>query len=200
MALVWLPLDDGTVDRMLALARSSWARSDLDDAWAATGWALPAGMSVACQVFDDRTYTFGTGNRLLRLAMRFEPDVITGFSVDFATYADTADPDAADLGPDALGSGWSADPDATRADFDARWREGVEAVAARLGEPLAVGRHGERWHHAVWRSEDALVVAAQGRNPDEYTGVDDALLWVVRHPRDAELPRGDDLYDLLCGA
>ncbi|MBP2336917.1 hypothetical protein JOF41_003095 [Saccharothrix coeruleofusca] len=200
MALVWLPLDDETIDRMLVLARSPWTPAELDRTWAATGWALPGGLPLAAQVFDDLTYTFGTGDRLLRLGMRFDPDEITSFSVDFATYSDSADPDAADFGgPDALGAGWSVDPDATRADFDARWREGVDAVAARLGDPL-IGRHGRRWHHALWRLRDALVVVAQSESSDDYADVEDALLCVAHHPGDTPIPRDEELRDFLLGA
>ena len=202
MAMVWLPLDDAAIDSMLIVARSSWAPADLDATWAAAGWTQPAGESVAHLVFTDMNYTLSTGERLVRLGMRFDPDAITSLCVDFATYypeTDLADPEVADLVSPSRFGRWSADATATRADFDARYAEALDRLAARLGAPVATGRHSEEWSHAVWRQADVLLVLAQGENFDTYGEMDDACLWAVRHPADAPVPFGENVYALLCG-
>lgn len=184
MALVWLPLDDRTVDGFVALAGSSWTRAELDDAWVAAGWPLPGGRSVAERVYDSAEYRFDVDDhRWVSVAMRFDPDEVTGFLLAFATYLDEHDPDDPDVRELLSGGGppWSADTAGTRAGFDVRWRDAVVRLTERLGEPQVVGRHDDEWHHAVWRVGDSLVVSAQGENFDSYGTADDACLWVVRH-------------------
>lgn len=201
MALVWLPLDDRVIDGIVALAGSSWARAELDDAWVAAGWALPDGRSVAEDVFGAAAYTFRAGDVWVRVAMRFDPDEVVGFSLAFATYAD--DPDDPDVHeivpPDGVPEPWSVDVSAPRAEFDARYRAAVERMTGKLGEPAAVGRHYEDWHHAVWRVGECLVVVAQGENFDTYGTADDACLWLARHASDQPVPTGETLYAVLCG-
>ncbi|MER5267587.1 hypothetical protein ABTZ99_36370 [Actinosynnema sp. NPDC002837] len=202
MALVWLPLDDRTVDGVLALAGSSWARAGLDDAWVAAGWPLPEGRSLAEEVYGAAEYRFDVDDhRWVSVAMRFDPDEVIGFFHAFATYLDEHDPEDQDV-RDLVSAGvapWSADALATRAEFDARHAEAVARLTDRLGEPHVVGTHDDEWHHAVWRVGDCLVVLAQGENFDLYGMADDACLWLVRHNPDQPVPTGDALYAFLCG-
>ncbi|KOX20477.1 hypothetical protein ADK67_29730 [Saccharothrix sp. NRRL B-16348] len=202
MALVWLPLDDRTIDGVVALAGSSWTRAELDDAWVAAGWPLPEGRSLAEEVYGAAEYRFDVDDhRWVSVAMRFDPDEVIGFFLAFATYLDEHDPEDEDVRElvSAGGAPWSADALATRAEFDARHDEAVARLTARLGEPHVVGTHDDEWHHAAWRVGDRLVVLAQGENFDRYGMADDACLWVVRHEPDQPLPTGDALYAFLCG-
>jgi hypothetical protein len=201
MALVWLPLDDRAVDGVVALAGSSWAREELDDAWVAAGWPLPEGRSVAEEVHGAAEYRFDLDDhRSVGVAVRFDPDEVIGFFLAFATYLDEHAPDDQDV-RDLVSSagGWSADALATRDGFDARYHEAVARLTAKLGDPHVVGTHDDEWHHAVWRVGDSLVVVAQGENFDLYGTADDACLWVVRHGADRPVPTGDALYAFLCG-
>lgn len=202
MALVWLPLDDRTVDGVVALAGSSWARAGLDDAWVAAGWPLPEGRSVADEVYGAAEYRFDLDDhRRVSVAMRFDPDEVIGFFHAFATYLDEDDPEDPDVHDlvSTVGEPWSADALGTREEFDARYQEAVARLTARLGAPHTVDRHDEEWHHAVWRVGGCLVVLAQGENFDTYSLADDACLWVVRHEEGQTVPTGDALYAFLCG-
>ena len=202
MALVWLPLDDRTIDGIVALAGSSWERAELDGTWSAAGWPSPEGRSLAEEVYGAAEYRFDLDDhRWVSVAMRFDPDEVIGFFLAFATYLDEHDPDDQDV-RDLVSAGaapWSADALATRAEFDARHEEAVARLTAKLGEPNVVGTHDDEWHHAVWRVGDCLVVLAQGENFDTYGMADDACLWVVRHEADRPVPTGDALYAFLCG-
>ncbi|NUT47211.1 MAG: hypothetical protein HOV94_07850 [Saccharothrix sp.] len=202
MALVWLPLDDRTVEAVVAVAGTSWTRSELDGAWRAAGWPLPSGGSVAAEVFGANEYRFAVDDhRWVGVAMRFDPDEVTGFFLPFATYVDEQDPDDEDVHDllSAAGPPWSGDPGATRADFDTRHHEAVALLTARLGAPVVVGRHDEEWHHAVWRVGDRLVVLAQGEDFERYGMADNACLWVVHHDATRPVPAGEALYAFLCG-
>ncbi|MFE2754863.1 hypothetical protein ACFXGA_22960 [Actinosynnema sp. NPDC059335] len=202
MALVWLAPDDRVVDGFLALAGSSWGRAELDGAWSAAGWPSPRGRSVAEEVYGAHEYRFAVDeHRWVGVAVRFDPDEVVGFFLPFATYVDESDPDDPDVEDllSACGAPWSGDALAGRAEFDARHDEAVARLTARLGDPHAVGRHDEAWHHAVWRVRDRLVVLAQGEDFERYGMADNACLWVVRHDDALPVPTGDDLYAFLCG-
>jgi len=60
-------------------------------------------------------------------------------------------------------------------DPDDVWRAAVATATGRLGEPAAVGMHDEHWHHAIWRSGDALLALVQGENLDTHG------FWTRRH-------------------
>jgi hypothetical protein len=203
MALVWLPLDDATIEAMLALARSSWERDELDAAWEAAGWAQPDDGPVSRLVFEEMEYNFAARGRRVVLAMGMDLDEIKGFAVEFATFIAESDPDdpvVSDLvPPEGPGAGWGGDLAADRQEFDAVWREACDRIGGRLGTPEVIGRHGDHWQHAVWRVGTRLLVVAQGEDFSSYGAYDDASVWVVRHPPEAAIPEGDKLYDLLVG-
>ncbi|MEU4746290.1 hypothetical protein AB0G02_38320, partial [Actinosynnema sp. NPDC023658] len=121
--------DDRTVEAVVALAGSSWARADLDDAWVAAGWPLPDGRSVAAEVFDSAEYRFDVDDhRWACVAMRFDPDEVAGFFLTFATFLDEDVPeDDLDV-RDLVSSGGrprSVDASAARDACDARHHEAV---------------------------------------------------------------------------
>jgi hypothetical protein len=99
--------------------------------------------------------------------------------------------------PEDLATGWSGQPDETRADYDGVWRAAVDTATGRLGEPAVVGMHDEHWHHAIWRRGDALLALVQGEHLDTYGFWDEAALWLVPHPADAPMLSGRDLYAIM---
>ncbi|HEU5470236.1 MAG TPA: hypothetical protein VFV67_06255 [Actinophytocola sp.] len=203
MAMAWRPFDGAVIDPILALARASWDRADLDATWAAAGWPMPWGRSVATGVFENGDYAFGVGSYVVTLAMRFEPvEEITGFGVAYATLCDEADvddPDVREFVSAAVGEGWSGDIGALRPEFDDNWRTALGRLTGRLGQPDVTGTHSPEWRHAVWRLGDRLIALVQGENFDSYGWLDDASLWVLHHPAAAEIPRGERFYAFLCG-
>jgi len=203
MALLWLPLDDPTIEAIRALARSPWGRGDLDTTWRLTGWPAPGGEPLSRLVFERQEYAVDTGQRRVALQMRFSPDLITGFLTSFAAFYDAADPDDPDLAdllwPHGAYSGWRIDAHARRARFDAVWADGCQRLENRLGAPESRGRHGDRWQHAVWRIGSRLLIIAQGEDFGSYSLYDAAYLAAVEYPDEAGIPVGDRLYDLLVG-
>jgi hypothetical protein len=204
MALVWLPLDEATVDAMIVVARSSWEREDLDATWKAAGWPQPAGPPVSRQVFDKYEFILPADRRLVEIDLGRDLEAVRGFSVTFATFYQPEDPDDLDL--DELISagdaetGWRTDAAADRRRFDTEWGDACVTVAGRLGDPVLTGRHcTEQWHHAVWPVGERLLVVAQGEDFDSYSTYDDASIFVLAHDPDAPIPVGDKLYDRLCG-
>lgn len=193
MALAWRPLDEQAIGRVLALADTPWG--DLDDAWASTGWELPGGVALSHQVFEELEYRFDLPEGPVRFGA--DETALTSASLDFAWFA----PDPEDVQEGDWPQGWQHAEDASRADFTARYAEGVAALTAVLGEPERTGGHDEElgWQHALWRrGEDTVVVVAQGEQFDQYGESEAALLWVVRHR--GEVPDGEEFYEWLCGA
>ncbi len=203
MALLWLPLDDLTIHAMSALARSPWGPRDLDATWRLTGWPTPGDGPPSRLVFKRWEYVMDVGERRLALTMRFAPDLITGFMTSFAAFYDAVgpdDPDVADLlRPQGTYSGWRIDADAGRPRFDAVWADGCQRVENRLGVPDLSGSHGDGWGHAIWRIGSRLLIVAQGEDFESHSLYDAAYLAAAEHPPGAEIPSGDQLYDLLLG-
>ncbi|MGB3439816.1 MAG: hypothetical protein WBA97_13800 [Actinophytocola sp.] len=197
MALVWLPIDEKLLDAALVFASASWERADLDASWVAAGWHVPASGSVADDLFDGLDQRQWTGDRLMTIGLTADCSSIVAVTIEFATFVDPEDEEDEPLV--AEDEGWSGLPEGTRADFDETWRAGVAAVTTRLGPPEATGMHGEHWQHAVWRVGDALLALVQGEHIDTYGLWDEAALWLVRHPADAPLLTGDELYDVMWG-
>lgn len=75
---------------------------------------------------------------------------------------------------------------------------GAPAGGRAAGRPSVEGRHfSAGWWHAVWRVGSRLIVVAQAENFESYCVYDAAALWVVEHPRDADIPTGDGVYALF---
>jgi hypothetical protein len=203
MALLWLPLDDPTIDAMSALARSPWGQNDLDATWRLTGWPAPGGEPPSRLVFERYEYAMDVGERRVGVQMRFSPDLITGFLTDFAAFYDAADPDDPDLAGllrrQGAYSEWRIDAHAGRGRFDALWAGGCQRLENRLGVPESSGSHGDRWQHAVWRIGSRLLIIAQGEDFGSCSLYDAAHLAAVDYPAEAGIPVGDRLYDLLVG-
>ena len=198
MAVVWLPVDEKLLDAALGFAAASWRRDDLDAAWVGAGWSVPRSGSVAEDVFDGLEQRQWTGDRLVAVGLDGDRTSIVAVTIEVAYFADP-DEDEPVVTEERLAAGWSGEPEGTRADFDEVWRTAVDTVAARLGPPDATGMHDTSWHHAIWRSGDALVALVQGENLDTYGFWDEAALWLVPHPATAPILTGPELYDVMWG-
>jgi hypothetical protein len=203
MALLWLPLDDPTIDAMSALARLPWGKSELDTTWGITGWPAPGGEPPSRRVFERYEYAMDVGERRVALQMSFSPDLITGFLTDFAAFCEAAGPDDPDLVDllhlQGVYSEWQVDAHAGRARFDAVWADGYQRLENRLGAPASSGHRANRWQHAAWRIGSRLLVIAQGEDFGSHGLYDAAYLAAVDYPAEAGLPVGDRLYGLLVG-
>lgn len=202
MALAWLPLDDGMIEAVDAVAHESWEPDDIDATWRRAGWPSPRDQTVSQLVFERMEYRIDVGDRFVDMRMRHDPDTITGLLVDFAVFYAPEDPEDPDLGylvESFADRGWLVDATAARERFDAVWEEGCAALRARLGSPALIGQHDSSWRHAAWRVDQRLVVVAQGEDFGSYSLYDAASVWVVAAPPDGALPTGDQLYAFLCG-
>lgn len=198
MALVWLAIDEKLLDAALVFAAASWEREDLDASWTAAGWHLPESGSVAGDLFDQLEQRQWTGDRLMSVGLAADRESVVAVTIEFATFVDPDEDDEDDpLVTDD--KGWSGLPEGTRADFDGTWHAAVKTVTARLGPPEVTGMHDEHWHHAVWRVGETLLALVQGEHIDTYGSWDEAALWLVRHPADAPMLTGSELYDVMWG-
>jgi hypothetical protein len=201
MALVWLPVDEKLLDAAREFAAASWERDDLDASWAAAGWHVPVSGSVAEDIFGGLAQRQWTGDRLISIGLTGDCTTITAVTIEFATFVDPEvdDEDEPLVTEGKLDLGWSGLPGGTRADFDEVWRAAVATVAERLGAPAVTGMHGDQWHHAIWRADDALIALVQGEHFDTYGFWDEAALWLVPHAADAPVLTGRELYDVMWG-
>lgn len=201
MALMWLPIDDRLLDAALGFAAASWERDDLDASWAAAGWYVPQGGSIAADLFDEFEQRQWTGDRMVDIGLNADGTSIVAVTIEFATFVDPEEDDDGEpmVTPDKLELGWSALPDGTRADFDEVWLAAAETVTRRLGPPAVTGRHDPQWHHAIWRVGGVLLALVQGEHMDTYGFWDEAALWIVPHPAGAPLLTGRQLYDVMWG-
>jgi hypothetical protein len=198
--MVWCPLDDEAIGAMLAVAEGSWERDGIDRTWCTAGWCPSAAKPVSQLVFDELEDTHGAGERIVRLGMRFDPDVIVGIRSAFATFTDGTDDRRIEelVASVASAPTWRIDRAAARDRFDAVWRAGCRAVADRLGPPTT-GRLGAQWQYAVWRLGDSLLTVHQGEDVESSGTMDAASIGVVRYPREHEVPAGPELSALICG-
>ena len=153
-------------------------------------------------VYERDPYLISAGDRRIGVLRHYERGrTVTGFLTDFAVFcgADPSDPcmdqllDSVDSCPR-----WQFEIQADRDSFDDAWEDSRQQAQQRLGRPPQQrGRHGRRWHHAVWRIGSRLLIIAQGEDFGSYGGYDAAYLAVVDYPADFDLPTGNQVYDVI---